>query len=144
MLEDAEGIAEHAATDSGLDDRPNCDPAVLAVCYLGLRLVPQRGRGSRLDGERIFYPSRATAQDAAYFIAHECGHWLARDARLRVTRAEEERIASYIGCALLLPRKPFLRDARACGYDPHRLVALWPLATLTIARRRLAELGASR
>lgn len=140
MLEAAEGIAAGVSSASGLDDRPNCDPAVIAVAYLDLHLVPQRGRGSRLDRDRIFYPARASACDAAYFIAHELGHWLARDARMQLSRPEEEVVASRIGCALLLPRIAFLRDARATGGDVEQLVRLWPLTTPTIVRRRIAEL----
>ncbi len=140
MLDEAEALAEGASQESGLDDRPNADPSVLAVAYLDLRLVPHRRRGSRLEDGRIFYPARASLTDAAYFIAHECGHWLARDARMRLTRAEEEAVASRIGCALLLPRRAFLRDVRATGGNVAQLVALWPLVTPTIVRRRIDEL----
>jgi Zn-dependent peptidase ImmA (M78 family) len=142
--EEAEAIARAASEESGLDDRPNADPLVLAVCYLELRLVPRRGRHSRLVEDRIVYPATASEQQAAYFVAHECGHWLARDTRMRLTIEEEEAVASRAGCALLLPRRAFLRDADACGDDVRALVALWPLVTPTIVRRRLAELAASR
>lgn len=144
LAEEAEGIAAHASQESGLDDRPNADPLILAVCYLGLQLVPRRGRGARLVGERIIYPAAASEQSAAYFVAHECGHWLARDARMRVTHAEEELVASRIGCALLLPRRAFLRDARATSDDVRTLASMWTLVTPTIVRRRLAELAPSR
>jgi hypothetical protein len=142
--EEAEAIAREASEESGLDDRPNADPLVLAACYLRLRLMPRRGRHSRLVENRIIYPATADEQQAAYFVAHECGHWLARDSRMRLTIEEEEAVASRIGCALLLPRRTFLRDADVCGDDARALVLLWPLTTVTIVRRRLVELAASR
>lgn len=69
MMEEAEALAREASEESGLDDRPNADPLVLAVCYLGLRLVPHRGRGARLEPDAIFYPARASDRDAAYLVA---------------------------------------------------------------------------
>lgn len=137
--DEAEAIARHASEESGLDDRPNADPLVLAVCYLDLRLVPRRGRGARLTDRSIIYPAAADERSAAYFVAHECGHALVRRARLRLSFDEEERAASRIGCALLLPRRAFERDARATNALVRELVQLWPLATPTIVRRRLLE-----
>ena len=137
----AEGIAADASEDSGLDDRPHADPAILAVCYLGLRLVPSRTRGPCLIEDRIYYPARASDRDVAYFVAHECGHWLARDARARLSEAEEELVASRAGVALILPRRAFLRDARSCDGVVAKIERLWPLATRAIIRRRLVELG---
>ena len=137
----AESIASEASEDSGLDDRPHAEPSILAVCYLGLRLVPSRTRGPCLVEDRVYYPARASERDIAYFVAHECGHWLARDARVRLREDEEEIVASRVGVALILPRRAFLRDARACGGAVPELVDLWPLATPTIIRRRLAELA---
>lgn len=139
--DEAEAIAAEASAESGLDDRPHCDPLVLAVCYLGLRLVPRRGRGSRLVEDRILYPASASEHDAAYFVAHECGHALVRLARLRLSHELEERAASRVGCALLLPRRSFARDVRATAGDVRSLAALWCLATPTIIRRRMAEVS---
>lgn len=144
LAEEAEGIAAEASQQSGLDDRPNADPLVLAVCYLGLELVPRRGRGARLFNDRIYFPASANEQSAAYFVAHECGHVLARLARLALSDAEEEWVASRVGCALLLPRRAFLRDWRAARGDLDAMLRLWPLVTRTIVRRRAAELLAGR
>ena len=138
----AEAIAAEASEDSGRDDRPNADPSVLAVCYLGLRLVPSRRRSACLIEDRVYYPARASDRDVAYFVAHECGHWLARDAKSLLTEDEEEIVASRIGVALMLPRRAFLRDVRNGARVTADLVALWPLATPRIVRRRLVELDA--
>lgn len=137
---EAEAIAAQASSESGLDDRPHADPLVLAAAYLQLRLMPRRGRCSRLLDGVIVYPAHADEQARAYFVAHECGHFLVRDVGLRVAEHEEEMLASRIGCALILPRRAFLRDARRCDEDVDQLRALWPLATAKIIRRRLAEL----
>jgi hypothetical protein len=140
--ETAEAIAAEASEDSGLDDRPNADPSVLAVAYLGLRLVPSRRLSACLIEDRIYYPAKASERDAAYYTAHECGHVLARLAKARLDFDEEEIVASRIGCALLLPRRAFLRDVRNGVRVVADLVALWPLATPRIVRRRLVELDA--
>ena len=137
----AESIATEASEDSGLDDRPHADPAVLAVAYLGLRLVPSRTVGPCLIEDRIYYPRHACETAGAWDLAHETGHFLARQARARLTPDEEELVASRIGCALLLPRRAFLRDVTATRADPCKLVELWPLVTLTIVRRRLDEVA---
>jgi hypothetical protein len=142
LAEAAESIARETSENSGLDDRPNADPMLIAVSYLGLRLVPRQMRGARLVNDWIMYPRSADEQHAAYAVSHEIGHWLAREANLRLSRAREEVVASRIGCALILPRRSFLRDVRNVGGDVTSLLVLWPLATERIVRRRLDELAA--
>jgi len=68
--DEAEEVARQATAESGLDDRPRCDPRTLAVSYLGLRLAPLPGMRPRLDGGIVWYPSDAPddaipARDAA-------------------------------------------------------------------------------
>jgi hypothetical protein len=140
--EAAEAIAAEASEGSGLDDRPRADPSVLAVAYLGLRLVPSSRLHACLIEDRVYYPARASERDASYWIAHEVGHYLAREAKTPLTFDEEEIVASRIGCALILPRRAFLRDVRDGVRVVADLVALWPLATPRIVRRRLVELDA--
>ena len=146
MLEDAEDLAAHASAESGLDDRPHADPAVMAVCYCKLRLVPHRRRDARLVEDRLYFPRGAPPQERAFLQAHEVFHDLVRDERARAPRlwrisaAEEETVASRGGCALLLPSRAFLRDVRVEGVDLERLGALWTLASPWVLARRVAEL----
>lgn len=142
MTEDeAEEVARQAVMGSGLDDRPRCDPRVLAASYLGLRLCPWPRRTAALLGEVVWYPAAASDQAQAYLVAHECGHELVRGERIEGQLLE--RVCSRIGVALMLPRRAFARDARALGGNVDALRALWPLATETVIRRRLVELGYS-
>jgi len=138
----AEAIAAEASRDSGLDDRPNADPSVLAVAYLGLRLVPSKTLGPCLIEDRIYYPRGSSETLIAYAVAHEVGHFLARESRLRLSHADEEAVASRIGAALILPRRALLRDFRAGTRAVDDLVGLWPLSTARIMQRRLVELDA--
>ncbi len=139
MTEDeAEEIARQAVAGSGLDDRPRCDPRVLAASYLGLRLCPWPRRTAALLGEVVWYPAAASDQAQAYLVAHECGHELVRGERLEGPLLE--RVCSRIGVALMLPRRAFLRDAARTHGDLDALCALWPLATRTVIERRIAEL----
>ncbi len=135
--DDAESIAWEACRESGLDDRPRCDPLVFAACFLGLRLCPRPGAEPRLAGGRLIYPSDAADDAIAYYVSHENGHDLAIAAD--VDPAIEEQVASRIGVALMLPRSRYLRDLGACGWDIDALRALWPLASLWIHARRIAE-----
>ncbi len=143
MTEDeAEEVARQASEESGLDDRPRCDPRVLAAGYLGLELLPWPRTPPRLVDGVIWYPSEAREDAIAYYVAHECGHELVRGERLEGDLLE--RVCSRIGVALLLPRRAFLRDLHACGPDVHALRALWPLASAWVIARRIAELGSYR
>jgi hypothetical protein len=135
--DEAEDVARQAIDESGLDDRPRCDPRTLAVSYLGLTLAPWPRVRPRLVGGVIWYPSDATDDAQAYYVAHECGHELVRGETLEGEHLE--RVCSRIGVALLLPRRAFLRDLRAHGRDLDALHALWPLASRTIIHRRIAE-----
>lgn len=140
LLDDAEDLAAEATRKSGLDDRPIANPCVLAVCYLELRLIPRRRGGPRLEPGRIIYPADATEKARAFFVAHEAFHELIRRARWRCSKDEEEIAASRGGCALQLPRAPFLRDVRKEGVDLDRLCSLWTLTTPWVVARRIAEL----
>lgn len=141
--DEAEELARRASAESTLTDRPRCDPGALAVGYLELRLAPMPRARPHLNGDLIVYPREASAQTAAYMIAHECGHHLLHIEGWRLDRDLEEQAASRIGIALMLPRSPFVRDALKTGRDPRALAALWPLATPRICLRRLVELGLS-
>lgn len=138
--DEAEALATDASEQSGLDDRPNADPAVMAVCYCGLRLVPHSSKAARLVGDQLFYPRGAAPTERAFLQAHEVGHDLVRHAGWKLPPAVEEIAASRIGCAIILPRRAFLRDVREGGADIRELLRLWPLASPWIVARRLCEL----
>lgn len=135
--DDAEMIADAESAESGLDDRPRCDPLVYAVCRLELRLHPRPGAEAALVGDRIVYPADGDPTEIAYLVSHECGHVLARDAG--VAPELEEWIASRIGVALMLPRRRYRRDLHAVGWDLDLLTTMWPLASPWIHARRIAE-----
>lgn len=132
-------MARQHAVESGLDDRPRCDPRVFAASYLGLRLASWGRFGGALVDNVVWYPAWAPEDAQAYLVAHECGHELVRGERLE--GAHLERVCSRIGCALLLPRRAFLRDLRARGPDLAALHALWPLASEWVIARRIAEVA---
>jgi hypothetical protein len=136
----AEDLAWAASEESGLTDRPDADPRVLAVCYLGLRLCPRPRAEARLVGSRIIYPAEADEQGACYFVSHEVGHEIAIAAECPA--AAEERVASRIGVAIMLPRPAYRRDLAAVGWDLAALCRLWPLASPWIHARRIAEVAA--
>lgn len=140
ILDDAEDLAAEASAESGLDDRPAADPCVLAVSYCGLRLVPSAGSGARLVEGRVYYPRAATDRERAFYVGHETMHDLIRWARWKVSPGDEEIAASRGACALILPRRAFLRDVRTEGVDLVTLGNLWPLASAWVLARRVAEL----
>lgn len=141
--DEAETLAWRASSDSGLDDRPNADPLIFAVCYLGLVLAPVPRAKPHLAGDLLVYPREANDQTRAYMVSHESAHALLRVEGWDLDPTAEERAASRIGCALLLPRTAFVRDVRQVGRDPTALAKLWPLATERVIARRLVELGLS-
>jgi hypothetical protein len=137
--DDCEQLALEAHRESGLDDRPFADPCVMAVSWAGLRLRPEpHGRPHIADGV-IVYPASASPPAVAYFVAHELGHDLLRWAGAKLDAGAEERAASRIGSALMLPRRGFLRDLHATGGDLGALRLLWPLATPWVLARRATE-----
>jgi hypothetical protein len=131
--EELERIASRISAQTGLDDRPLCDPYTIARA-LGLTVRFVRGLPPHTNGALIVIPSTAHEQAQAYFIAHEVGHFLLRGEE----RCEElERACSRVGVALMLPARPFARDL-AHGWST--LQELWPLASRTVIRRRASEL----
>lgn len=141
--DDAEYVARVASEASGYCDRqplgPGCDPRDIAVNWCQLTLAPWPGAAPRLVGGVIWYPSDQPEQTQAYMCAHEVGHDLLEYDGWRLSRAEIERAASRIGCALLLPRRPYRRDLQRVGWDLALLEATWPLASAWIHARRIAE-----
>lgn len=111
MTEDeAEEAARQASEESGLDDRPRCDPRVLAAGYLGLELLPWPRTPPRLVDGVIWYPSEAREDAIAYYVAHECGHELVRGERLEGDLLERVR--------------PISRDASDAARSPVSMTCL--------------------
>lgn len=132
-------LAWSASTDSGLDDRPRCSPAVLAVGYFGLTLAPWPRARARLVDDVIWYPSDETEDAKAFLIGHELAHHMVREAGIRIEGDELERACSTIAATLLLPDRAYRRDVDALGWDLDTLRRLWPLASPWIHARRIAE-----
>lgn len=128
-----------ACDESGLDDRPRCDPRVMAASYLGLRLAPWPGAHPRLVRGVLWYPSDTTEDAQAYFVAHEVGHALLGSEH-GLDGDALERAASRVGSGILLPRRAYMRDLSAVGWDLDALAALWPLASRWVHARRITEL----
>lgn len=137
--DDCEALALEVSRECGLDDRPDADPCVIAVAWAGLELRPEPHSKPHLADGVIVYPAGAPPESVAYFVAHELGHDVLRWAGARLDRVHEERAASRIGSALLLPRRAFLRDVRATGADLRALRSMWPLATAWVLARRVCE-----
>lgn len=138
---EAESVAQYAIDESGLDDRPRCDPSVMAAAYCGLVLAPWPRVGARLVDGVLWYPSDEPPDAVAYYIAHEVGHDLLAHAGYHLDPCTEERAASRIAAALLLPRRAYLRDLRAYGWDLQTLAQLWPLASPWVHARRISEVA---
>lgn len=140
--DECEEIARRASAESTLDDRPKANPRLLAAGYLRLRLRPRIGAHAHLRRDVIIFDPTEPPDALAYLIAHECGHWLLHDEGwVNLERSTEERAASRIAAALLLPRRAYLRDLRRVGWNIADLHRLWPLASPWIHARRIAELA---
>ena len=138
--DDCEALAQSALDESGLNDRPNVDPLVLAVAWGGLRVRPEPHCTPHLIDGVIVYRAGASDDAIAWAAAHELSHAMIEWAGVKLERSHEERCANRIASALLLPRRPFLRDL-ACG-DLDHVASLWPLATPWVLARRITEVRA--
>lgn len=138
--DETEHIAETASNESGLTDRPRADPRTMAVSYCGLRLAPWvKARPKLVDGV-IWYPANAAEASIAWYCGHEVGHDLLDYAGVRLRGARLERAASRIGVAVTLPRRAYLRDVAAEGWNLDALTTLWPLASRWVHARRIVDL----
>lgn len=135
--EDLEYVASAACAESGLGDRPRCDPRTMAVSYCGLTLAPWPRVRPHIARRVLWYPSDVTEDAQAYFVAHEVGHELLDGAGL--VGDDLERGASRVGSGILLPRRPYLRDLAATSWDLREMRRLWPLASAWVHARRMAE-----
>ncbi len=127
-----EAVARDALETTTYDDPPQ-DAFVLARAC-GLVLVP--GGSGSLDGDVLRYPSHARTVRQHGVIAHELGHWLLH----RANEEDSEIGASYVGGALMLPRRAFDKDLGATRWDLNKLRARHPNASAEMVARRITQL----
>ncbi len=154
VRKDLESIAEALRELAGLREDENELVTTTAIRLLGpdgVAIVPKLCGAAylrrRIDGGYQI-AVRPNVPDIRFAIAHELGHFALRTiVRSRLTPAEEERAANYLGAAILAPARSFRRAVRHYGKD---LGALRPLAktfglSQTSAQLRIAEvLGVDR
>lgn len=128
-----EAVARDALETTTYDDPPQ-DAFVLARAC-GLALVPGGKSAGSLDGDVLVYPSRARLVRQHGVIAHELGHWLLR----RADEPDSEVGASYVGGALMLPRRAFDKDLRTT-WNINDLRAKHPNASAEMIARRITQL----
>jgi hypothetical protein len=124
---DLEGIAEQLYRDAKLDPSEPASPVRIAKTLLGadaVRIVPKhalRFAGAALvpvDGKyRIFVSNAVPQAEIAHHVGHELAHWALKREGFAGPKDEEEKLADYIGAALVAPRAAFLRAVRAFGDD---------------------------
>lgn len=141
--DDCEALALGVIRETGLDDRPHADPRIIAVAWAGLELRPEPFARPHIADGVIVVPAGISDVAEAYFVGHELGHEILRWSGYRLGREDEERAASRVASALLLPARSFRRDLRA-GCDIAQLRQLWPLASPWTIARRIVELHPSR
>lgn len=132
-VETWEGVAASLLQATGLDDGPVDALDLAALC--GLTLAPTCGNRGELVGNVLRYNTkeRPTRQHAV--VAHELGHWALQWAG----EDDSEQGATYVGHALLLPRRRFSAVLRRT-LCPVALGAVNPLAPVSWIVRRAAQL----
>lgn len=130
-----EATARDLLDVTGLDSPPQDAFRLAHAC--GLTLVPGGGAGGSLDGDTLTYPARARSTRQHGVIAHEVGHWLlARGGE----DARTETGASYVGGALMLPRRAFDRDLASTAWGFEKLRRKHPNASAEMLARRITQL----
>lgn len=132
-IETWEGVAASLLEQTGLDDGPVSAIDLAALC--GLTLSPSVGNRGELVGDVLRYNTkeRPTRQQAV--VAHELGHWALRWAG----EDDSEQGATYVGHALLLPRRVYSRQLRRT-WSPATLARLYPAVPVSWIVRRVAQL----
>lgn len=93
-------------------------------------------RNAELRGGVIYVSSSARSVRQQGLVAHELGHWALRWAK----EQDSEQGASYVGAALMLPRRPFLADMRATQWDVRELRAKHHNCSAELIARRIVAL----
>ncbi len=130
-----EADAAQLRAELGLEDTI-IHPKILASRY-ELRVETRAARRSSCwDGSLILIDARATPEQQAFDLAHELGHF----ALDRYGSEQSERAASYVGGALLMPRRPFSAAVRSHGRN--NLEALhrsFPFPSSEVIARRIVD-----
>jgi len=132
---DWEGVALSLLRETGLDDPPQDAFALAHAC--GLQLVAGGRQHGCLGADgRLHYPGSVRRTRQHGVISHELGHWALRWAG----EADGEVAASYVGGALMLPRRAFDRDLATTGWDLEQLRAKHINCSAEMIARRLVQL----
>lgn len=127
-----EGVARDVLEATGADE-PAQDAFELAALF-GLEIVWSRHVG-HADGDRIALCPTLSPARAQGVLSHELGHWCLR----RAGEDDSEIGASYIGGALMLPRRVYDLDLRET-WDLDELSRRHPNCSYEMLARRLCQL----
>ncbi len=130
-----EADAAQLRAEVGLDDVV-VHPKILASRYeLDVRGAGRRG--SCISGDRVLVDAGAPAEQQAFDLAHELGHF----AIARYRGEQSERGASYIAGALLLPRRPMTAALVRFGWDLEQLRRHFLHSSHEVIARRIADVA---
>jgi hypothetical protein len=129
-----EGVALGLSEELG-DPDPPIDAFELArACRLRVELASMRT--ARLVGDVILVSQRVRRERQHGLVAHELGHW----ALMRAGERDDEAAASYVGAALMLPRRGFNADLKATGWDMRQLRAKHINCSAELIARRIVTM----
>jgi Zn-dependent peptidase ImmA (M78 family) len=98
-----------------------------------LRVVAGARGSARLIDSCIEVDTTVRIERQHGLVAHELGHWALR----RAGELDTEQAASYVGAALLLPRRQFLRDLSTTRWDLRELRAKHVHCSAELMARRI-------
>lgn len=101
----------------------------------GLEVCYSDAGESILMGDTIFVPRKVRLSRLQWLVAHELGHWALRRAG---EDDSDERSASYVGGAVLVPRRDLSRSLRQ-GWDLDELRRQHPYAPAHAIAVRVAQ-----
>jgi hypothetical protein len=133
-----EGVAASFLEPIGVDEP--LDPRLLCVPY-ELELVPmgeRSGSSACTRGAYVKFPALALPQRQSGIVAHELGHVALR---LAGEDWHDEQAASFVGAAILVPRRPLLRALRRHGANLDALRPIFEHASPELLARRVADVG---
>jgi hypothetical protein len=126
-----EGVALGLSRELGDPDPPISAFGLAALC--GLRVVAGTRGSARLVDSYIEVDTTVRPERQHGLVAHELGHWALR----RAGEVDTEQAASYVGAALLLPRRQFMRDLSATRWDLRALRAKHVNCSAELIARRI-------
>lgn len=129
-----EGVAIGLLQQLGDPDPPMDAFDLASAC--GLRVELASMRTARLVGDVILVSDRVRQERQHGLVAHELGHW----ALMRAGEHDNEQAASYVGAALMLPRRGFSADLQATGWDIRQLRAKHVHCSAELIARRIVTL----